>query len=482
MKWADSKELYDSDDVRMHQFENDWRRALPLGLIKLVMRFDDDAAADDDGDGVPDEVEEVCEVFWRHREFWPYIFTFFSTQNSGEPTVNKMKLNAWTQFVNESKIVEKKKKGFAKKSDFDTLFIEIDSLGKAAANRSKRGRREAKQSKPGKSPPPQPAAPAPAESKEGSSEAKEGATTDSAAEQSVSKRVAVKAMQGLEQAEEELANAKDNDGDKSLSRIEFIVALLRIAINKYVLSNQTKDVSDALDRLLSEDIAAALGDKIFLPDSFRKSICYTPEVTKVLARNQGTLRLVFNSACRCICRTKTLISLTGWINLLRALDLIAADVTVRDAALMFSWSRMIVIDGVNDTRGVLKEGNIPFEGFLEAICYLSQLKSLPTTEEIVAQYGQGTAPDAGRYMLDLKAGDEQGYNDFVRSTERHIEWGETLPGHFEPIEVRVQHMISVMVAIVERGGKQGSKGQGDGELSEQEVDSWMTMNKVSAVQ
>lgn len=476
----------------MHQFENDWRRALPLGLIKLVMRFDDDAAADDDGDGVPDEVEEVCEVFWRHREFWPYIFTFFATQNTGEPNVSKMKLNAWTQFVNESKIVEKKK-GFAKKSDFDTLFIEIDSLGKAAANRSKRGRPEAKQqSKSAKAPPARSNAAGPAEKKGGEDkkggeekQGGEGESKDGVAPAdvpvSVSKGVAVRAMQGLEQAEQELANAKDTDGDKSLSRVEFVVALLRIAINKYVLSKQTTDVSDALDRLLSEDIASSLGHKIFLPDAFRKSVAYTPEVSKVLARNQSSLHLVFYSACRIICRTKTLLSLSGWISLLRALGLIAADVTMRDAALMFSWSRMIVVDGLNDTRGVLKEGSIPFEGFLEAICHLSQLKSLPTTIEIVAQYGEGAEAEAGRYVLDLKATDEQAFTEFVRSNERHIEWGESMPAHFEPIGVRVQHIISLMVATVERGGKSG-KGQGDGKLSEQEVDSWMTMSKVSAVQ
>ena len=63
LKWADSKDLFDNDNVIQKQFENDWRRSLRLGIIKLIMEHDDDAAQDDDGDGVPDEVEDVCEVF-----------------------------------------------------------------------------------------------------------------------------------------------------------------------------------------------------------------------------------------------------------------------------------------------------------------------------------------------------------------------------------------------------------------------------------
>ena len=35
------------------------RRLLHKGLVKVIMRWDDDATVDDDGDGVPDEVQEV---------------------------------------------------------------------------------------------------------------------------------------------------------------------------------------------------------------------------------------------------------------------------------------------------------------------------------------------------------------------------------------------------------------------------------------
>ena len=39
----------------MSRFENDWRRALRKGVVRLVMRYDDDGHVDIDEDGVPDE-------------------------------------------------------------------------------------------------------------------------------------------------------------------------------------------------------------------------------------------------------------------------------------------------------------------------------------------------------------------------------------------------------------------------------------------
>ena len=40
-----------------------------------------------------------------------------------------------------------------------------------------------------------------------------------------------------------------------------MIALLRIAVNKYILSGETDDVSDALERLLAEDLLAVLGER-----------------------------------------------------------------------------------------------------------------------------------------------------------------------------------------------------------------------------
>ena len=41
VKWADGKDLYDHDDAMRHRFFHDWRRALQLGAVKVIMKFDE---------------------------------------------------------------------------------------------------------------------------------------------------------------------------------------------------------------------------------------------------------------------------------------------------------------------------------------------------------------------------------------------------------------------------------------------------------
>ena len=65
--WADAKGLYDDDGVLLKRFANDWKRALRIGIIKFISQFDDDAEGDMDGDGIPDEVQEVAHVLFDHR-------------------------------------------------------------------------------------------------------------------------------------------------------------------------------------------------------------------------------------------------------------------------------------------------------------------------------------------------------------------------------------------------------------------------------
>jgi hypothetical protein len=54
--WADSKDLYDTDEVEQRRFEKDWSRALKLGVGKAILKNDDANDADEEAD----EVQQVC--------------------------------------------------------------------------------------------------------------------------------------------------------------------------------------------------------------------------------------------------------------------------------------------------------------------------------------------------------------------------------------------------------------------------------------
>ena len=95
---------------------------------------------------------------------------------------------------------------------------------------------------------------------------------------------------------------------------------------------------------------------------------------------------------------------------------------------------MAVIDG-RTPRGFAKENNLPFEGFLEALCRLSMLKALPTDEELAA----AEEPDAGRYLAWLAMEQEDAYDELIES--RAVPWGGE---PYQPVERCVRHMLAVI--------------------------------------
>jgi hypothetical protein len=81
------------------------------------------------------------------------------------------------------------------------------------------------------------------------------------------------------------------------------------------------------------------------PNDFRRVI-YVEAVDRVLRRHEHSMRLVFNAAASAAYSERGLrarmLSHAEWMHMLRALELIAQDLTERDATLCFAWSRMQV--------------------------------------------------------------------------------------------------------------------------------------------
>ena len=64
--------------VIFERFRCDWQRALRLGAAKLISEYDDDALNDEDGDGVPDEVEDLGAVLFINNELYTLAWSWYA--------------------------------------------------------------------------------------------------------------------------------------------------------------------------------------------------------------------------------------------------------------------------------------------------------------------------------------------------------------------------------------------------------------------
>ena len=354
-----------------------------------------------------DEVVEVETVLWQSYEVYCVVFDYYASLGGN---MHALGLNVWTQFLTDFNLVQKRSK-FCKQSDMDRLFLAVDTAST---------RLEKKQA----------------------------------------------ALGGLAQM------AAFDDAQKALNRTEFLFALILLSINRYVLPGKIVDVSEALQRLLDVDIQSRVGPSLLAPSNhFRRSHCYTEGVSEELLEKERELRLLFtvvSGGGRG--REAELLSLKEWKDMLRALNLIQADLTDRDATLCFVWSRMVVIDP-RTRLGHLKESHLPFEGFLEAICRLAILKGLPTDREIEASewYSDESPIDAAEYFERFSNDSPDEYQAFIE--EHATPWGGTPQ---QPTHRCVAHLVSIIIRTI----KVISAGNPETPLSQHDVEKWAKKAKL----
>lgn len=73
-KWSDGKDFFDHEKIIFDRFMVDWRCALGMGMHSVIVRYDDDGEMDDDGDGVPNEIEEVGAVLFVNHMLYANLF------------------------------------------------------------------------------------------------------------------------------------------------------------------------------------------------------------------------------------------------------------------------------------------------------------------------------------------------------------------------------------------------------------------------
>ena len=124
MELSDSKSLYDTEEVRRQRFALDWQRALDLGVSRLITKYDDDAEADEDGDGIPDEVAETGQALWMSADLTEMLFTFYSCGSAdaaGRSDIGAIGFNQWASFVTEYGLLDARSK-FLKRADLDRMY------------------------------------------------------------------------------------------------------------------------------------------------------------------------------------------------------------------------------------------------------------------------------------------------------------------------------------------------------------------------
>ena len=327
-KQADSQDLYDTDEVEFRRFSNDWEVLLRLGITKLILKHDDgddDGVEDEDGDGIPDEVEDVGMVLWNCHDLLHSIFTFYAMQgsnfDSGDVSGNiQINMTDWLDFANDFKLIAKKSK-FCKLQDVQLIFVVVNA-------KSKHG----------------------------------DAGEMDRNQHSLSRLEFYSALIHLAIRKYVMDGTIPDVSD---------------AVERLV-------VTDILDGATASGSASGL---FIDANDFRKRIAYTKEVHQVLVAREPSLKNIFGALCERGHTAKRApmgrLALEDWLDFFNRVELIDFDLTSRDAALSFLWARMVVAN-YQTVEGRRREFTLTFEDFMEAMCRMSSLKALPTADELKA--------------------------------------------------------------------------------------------------
>jgi hypothetical protein len=142
--------------------------------------------------------------------------------------------------------------------------------------------------------------------------------------------------------------------------------LSAVAVMKYVQEGVVRSVSEAL-RTLTHELLRHVGNSATPPpNSFREQQCYTVHVEHTLKLHERSLRVLFGALCEARGPAKGLLSFRKWSLFLRRLRLLGDDLSERDAALCFVWSRTMLANPYERAeKAAVKETYLPFEGFVE---------------------------------------------------------------------------------------------------------------------
>ena len=81
-----------------------------------------------------------------------------------------------------------------------------------------------------------------------------------------------------------------HNSENTLTRHEFFQALVRIAVQRYVVTGEIRDVSDAIERCCEDMESNLAPEGLQRSDIFRARYCYNYQIHDVLEAHMTTLR------------------------------------------------------------------------------------------------------------------------------------------------------------------------------------------------
>ena len=435
--WSDSRNFDETTECYEKAFILDWSRALRAHKLAAYITYNDEEGDSDDeaeaeaviaangidsgitANGGDHEVAEVGKVMWKHHML---IYRIFDSYASADPKrgISSIGYNAFKDFVQDCDLDVPGSK-HCDSADFDRIFIQVNT--KEIEGTGKRG-----------------------------GLGKFELTEENAGRHGMG-----------------VTTFKADVDQRGLCRYEWFNVLVRIGIIKYVLTKEVPDVSQAMDKLLTE-IAPKLDSWITMDQGkFRNEICYNPLCDEVLTEHMESLKIIFafsadSEADHKAGREKfrSVLSVYEWIELLRDLQLLDSNFTVRDATVIFVLSRMRVINE-QGKNAVLKIENLSLEDFYEALIRIAMIKALPTDDEIA----EAGCLDAGDFIWRLRDSKEE--DDWLRDYYDIHGCDMAKPALRQPPHRSLHHLLILMMRTIEQIGAGDAPSKTDLKVTKKEM-------------
>jgi hypothetical protein len=165
------------------------------------------------------------------------------------------------------------------------------------------------------------------------------------------------------------ANAED-----AVERFEFLEAMVRLAIVKYVNSKQCTTALASLQRLLLEHVIPF--SQHVDPQLFREQFLYTEFTERVFVLHEAELRHAFGRFCSTHIHGVAIMELPEFHSMLKAASFCDRDFTLEEATFCYALSTMLVVDELKTRR----YKTLRFVDFLEALARVVPMKTMPDSE------------------------------------------------------------------------------------------------------